>query len=196
MHIINSYFDHVYLINLDRRKDRLESATAQLNSLGIEYERVSAVDSIEKNIPPTQACTMSHLMVIKDAKKRGFNNIVIFEDDVVFVDDFTEKFNVAIQSVPSTWEMLYIGGVNFDYKKINMHVVSSNGTHATHAYAIKGQVFDKILNTVKEEDVVDVSYAKMHKDMETYSIKPSLCTQSPGVSDIDNCYVDYKDLFS
>ena len=36
--------DKVYLINLDRRLDRRRKMEAALDELGIEYERISAVD--------------------------------------------------------------------------------------------------------------------------------------------------------
>lgn len=41
---INSYFDKIYLMNLDRRPDRLEKATKRLQAHKINFTRISAVD--------------------------------------------------------------------------------------------------------------------------------------------------------
>ncbi len=51
MHTINSVFDKVYVINLDRRKDRLIAISQKLIRLGIHFERIEAVDGYtEENI--------------------------------------------------------------------------------------------------------------------------------------------------
>jgi len=42
---INDYFDKVVVINLDRRRDRMEKVDSQLKELGVQYERFSAVDA-------------------------------------------------------------------------------------------------------------------------------------------------------
>lgn len=63
---VNEYFDKVVVINLDRRKDRLEKVDAQLQELGIAYERFSAIDAKALDIDPIQACKQSHIKVLED----------------------------------------------------------------------------------------------------------------------------------
>ena len=62
---VNDYFDAVYVINLDRRTDRMERLDTQLKNLGIEYERFSAVDALKENIPPYIAGKLSHQKVLE-----------------------------------------------------------------------------------------------------------------------------------
>ena len=47
--MFQNYFDKVFVINLDERKDRLESFDKRSKALGLEYERIKAVDG-EKEI--------------------------------------------------------------------------------------------------------------------------------------------------
>lgn len=43
-HTVNQFFDKVFVINLDRRPDRLQTISAKLSQLGIDFERFPAVD--------------------------------------------------------------------------------------------------------------------------------------------------------
>ena len=38
MHLLNKLFEHIYLINLKRRPDRLKIIEYRLSKLGIKYE--------------------------------------------------------------------------------------------------------------------------------------------------------------
>lgn len=45
---VNGFFDKVYVLNLDRRPDRLAAVTRQMDQLGIAFERFTAVDGKSK----------------------------------------------------------------------------------------------------------------------------------------------------
>jgi glycosyltransferase involved in cell wall biosynthesis/GR25 family glycosyltransferase involved in LPS biosynthesis len=45
---VNEFFDKVFVLNLDRRPDRLRAVKAQMDALGIEFERYTAVDGKAK----------------------------------------------------------------------------------------------------------------------------------------------------
>lgn len=57
-----------FLINLDRRPDRLEYVTKQLDELGIEFERVAAIDG--KNCSVEQQRFFDHNRFILECKKK------------------------------------------------------------------------------------------------------------------------------
>jgi GR25 family glycosyltransferase involved in LPS biosynthesis len=44
---VNEYFDHVYVLNLGRLRDRYERLRPRLEELGIEHERFEGVDGLE-----------------------------------------------------------------------------------------------------------------------------------------------------
>ena len=97
-----------YLINLDRRPDRLEAATAELNKAGIEFKRWPAVDGSSLNEsfqsgPGALGCKLSHVAVLKDALEHGYDEITVYEDDVCFVPDFQVKLAAFMSKVPEDW---------------------------------------------------------------------------------------------
>ena len=105
---VNEYFDKVVVINLDRRTDRMEKLVPQLERLGIEYERHSAVDGKKLGIDPIFAGTMSHVQVLKKYKEQ---KVLVLEDDAQFVDDFNEKFEEVMQTLPNNWDIFYLGAL-------------------------------------------------------------------------------------
>lgn len=110
------FFDKIFYINLDDRKDRNEKIINELSKYEIKYERFSAVrltdeeselmtqkgfplcervsdddpyhrDRIKKVTLGQRSCLMSHLKLYKYAKENNLENILIFEDDSIFNDD-------------------------------------------------------------------------------------------------------------
>ena len=83
------YFDKIYCISLDEREDRRAEAKIQFGKIGI-LDKVEFV--IVKKHPHNceQGIFESHMVCIKKGIRAGANNIVIFEDDILF-----ERFSPA-----------------------------------------------------------------------------------------------------
>lgn len=94
----------VFLVNLERRPDRLAAMTEQLNRLGIAFERFDAVDGAkadpaELSAPfaasgplgalssGDKACTFSHLHLWRRIGAGSDSHAVILEDDIHLSDD-------------------------------------------------------------------------------------------------------------
>ena len=151
---LNEIVDQVYVINLDRRADRMDQATAEMEKYGIEFERFSGVDgSTLHDAPDTvkydMACSMSHMNVLKDAKQRQFNVICVFEDDAELSEDFNEKLEPAFNELPANWGLFYLGANNKKPPtKITESVYRVNCSLTTHAYLISN-IYQDITRTVK-----------------------------------------------
>lgn len=65
-----------FVVNLERRKDRLESIKKEMDYVGWDYEYFPAID-LNNHV----GCTKSHLEIIKIAKQRGYDKVLIVEDD-------------------------------------------------------------------------------------------------------------------
>lgn len=69
-----------FVINLDRRPDRMESITKEMKYIGWDFERFSAIDTNSY-----MGITKSTFEVIKIAKKRNYPRVMIIEDDCGFM---------------------------------------------------------------------------------------------------------------
>jgi len=183
---INDYFDSVVVINLDRREDRLEKISTQLDNLGITFERFSAIDGKAEGIDPIVAGTMSHTQVWK--KYQG-KKILVLEDDALFVDNFNEKFTEVMQTLPSDWDIFYLGALvaptTGKLIKVNDHWHKQVVSTGTQAYCLKPGKMDYFYNRLKDyEWYIDIGLRLEAASNNCYITQPNLVTQSPGYSDL------------
>ena len=93
--------DGIFYINLDHRTDRKEEIEKELRDIGLPFERFSAIPTC----PGIIGCGYSHLSVLKEARRRGYKNVLIFEDDFEFLINSTtfhgymKDFMAEIKSV-------------------------------------------------------------------------------------------------
>jgi GR25 family glycosyltransferase involved in LPS biosynthesis len=78
--------DKIFYINLDKRPDRRNEIEQELNTMELPYERFPAIHNSNGIV----GCGYSHLSVLKIARDRGYKNVLIFEDDFVFLVSKTE----------------------------------------------------------------------------------------------------------
>jgi GR25 family glycosyltransferase involved in LPS biosynthesis len=201
------YFDKIYCINLDRRKDRWEETIKELDKWGLtdEVERYSGVDGNslknETQIKDGELGILNtHLKIINESKEKNYDNILIIEDDI----QFTEKIKLIddyMSIVPNDWDMIYFGGNHNKHmgKKINYindKIIKLEETYGIHCVAINNTIYDLILNVIdKRKKPIDVYYADIQKNYNCYGFNPSIALQRVSYSDIQNKVTDYKWLF-
>jgi GR25 family glycosyltransferase involved in LPS biosynthesis len=123
--------DEAYVINLDRRKDRMERLWSNHPELRGRVERWSAVEGKKLQLTPAlgrllrpndflwkkaiAGCALSHLglwwkLVHEPA---DIENYLILEDDVKFRAGWEDAWKQAIarEEVPEDYDILYLGGV-------------------------------------------------------------------------------------
>ena len=201
MSIINTYFDKIYYINLEKRNKRNDECLFELNKHGIIAERFNAIDSSELNISGQLGCLMSHLELIKKAKANNYNTILILEDDVIFSNNINDIFIDYINNVPGDWDMLYFGGnhnthCGANITNINEKVIKCYMTYTAHSYAINSNMYDILIDYISKDITrpIDVIYTDIQKMYNVYSFYPGLTYQRPNYSDIQNDYVDYTKI--
>jgi GR25 family glycosyltransferase involved in LPS biosynthesis len=184
---INDYFSKVILINLDRRKDRLEKISTQLDNLGITFERFSAIDGKELGINPIAAGTMSHQKVLEANPE---SRILVLEDDAEFVDGFNEKFAEAIQHLPSDTDIFYLGALLPKHtgkvenigNKYWFKQIMSTGSHAYSIHPAKVKYFAEKLKGY--EWYIDIGLREFAKEYKAVIAQPNLVIQYPSYSDL------------
>ena len=202
---LEKYFDKIVCINLDRRPDRYERFKSEMEKFNIKnVQRFSAVDGntiTETNtalLKGEVGILLSHLNIIKNAKKEGLKNILIMEDDVFFTDEI-KNIDDYLQKVPNDWDFIYFGGNHVYGPKptpINDKVLKLNYTVALQCVAINHTMFEiieAILPNMKKQ--VDGYYAELHDRFNAYGFYPNMAKQIYDFSDIQNKYVNYTNFF-
>lgn len=116
--------DCIYVINLDKRPERLASFQEKCSERGLHANRVRGVDGMLLSFaqvkkltgsypiymrPGQIGCMLSHLTVYKDAYQRGFSQVWIFEDDVVMKMDVNliPPLLKALTELDPEWDIFY-----------------------------------------------------------------------------------------
>ncbi len=222
MNPYNDFFDKIFIVNLDERKDRWDEIQKELNKFGVtNIERYSAIKPDVSDIPINfynklvspwkqspkyiqgcMGCKMSHYNIVKLARERNYNKILILEDDMQFIHDKEEnikELNTAITNVPNNWHLLYLSGNHIHHpENIKENIYKINHTLTTHAYAIHSNIFEYILETMMETGCELDNYyiEKIQQQGKSYTIKPGLATQSPSYSNVLHRRVDFRNVIS
>ncbi len=180
MEEIVQFVDQSYCINLDSRPDRWREVSLRFKEIGIDksVKRVSAVTHDD----PREGCRQSHIRIVEEAIERGYENILIFEDDVLFIEenrpDFIELKAFLRQN--EKWELFYFGGSPvFPARKRKGCIFRCRFYH-THAYIINERGYDKVLRSGLP---IDVWFSL---NTVSYGFYPLYAVQGPSRSDIQN----------
>ena len=205
--MLSEMFERVYVINLPRRKERLETFFRQVPAdWPFRYPtQYAAVDGGLATQPDwwnggggAWGCYKTHLRILEDCLNHEINSVLILEDDAVFVEGFTEKIQTFWKHLPEDWGMVYFGGQHIQEnqglpRKINEWVYHPFNINRTHCYGVRGRkMLERVykhLNNFSNWKVahhIDHYLGELHKQLETgfYAPKEWLVAQSEGKSDI------------
>jgi glycosyl transferase family 25 len=191
---INEAFPHKFCINLDRRPERWEQMRSKFERCGVEgVQRFAAVDGQQTIVPAgwtdspgAYGCLRSHLEIIEEARRRGWPNVLIFEDDAALDPELNEKFSSYFEQVPSDWEMLHFGANHMaEPVGVSANVVRITSANSTFAYALNAAVFDGFieLNT-RALTAVDLNNRTLQKEHACYCFMPHLAWVEDLSSDV------------
>jgi GR25 family glycosyltransferase involved in LPS biosynthesis len=214
--IINSFFDHVFVINLSSRPEKWTAIQQELDNLGVKnYSRFDAIRPDLEQVPPflyenmtlgagaqdlnnylrgSVGCKLSHLKIIELALEKGYEKILILEDDVGFKRGALRKLRSAIKDLPQDWEMLYLGGnLLLPTTKISRSLSKIQSIYTTHAYGLNLKIAEKILKEAPESGKeIDVFYAEhIQPHTNCFITRKPIALQQKGWSDIIGGIVNY-----
>ncbi len=201
------YFDNVYCVNLEHRTDRKMNILSECDKYNLgEVQFFKAINGnlLNVNYPILKGnvgLIMSNIEIIKDAKEKNYEKILILEDDCYFTDEI-KNINEYIEKLPEDWDMFYLGGNhNIGWlgtqppKIINDKIVKLHYTFTTHFVAIKNNMFDILINELQTfKSPIDVLYTNLQKKHNVYCTSECIAKQLNGYSDIENKIVDYSNM--
>jgi len=129
---LNKYFDKIFVITLHRSKDRQEKIDKYFKDVNFEYFygidklNLSLEELIKTNVySPSRAkklhrnnkemqfghiaCSMSHKELYKHIFEKGYEKVLIMEDDFIPVVTQEKVFDAINKELPQDWELVYWG---------------------------------------------------------------------------------------
>ena len=193
-----------YVINLKRRKDRLEHITKECKRVGLEMVLIEAVDGKIRHkdvqgkiLKNALGCYDSHLIALRLIRDSGEGGLIL-EDDNIFIDNLWERFSLCVAELPSNWKMFFLGGSLLNENAIEDYsdnLKRAKSVLCTNAYMVhKDAVVELIEHLEKEAFKIDVLYTRYQSDNECFIAYPELAWQIKGHSDLVDCITDNTHL--
>lgn len=199
-------FDGILVINLDRHVDRWAQFIRQAEIYGFKHlvTRFPAISHPDG----AYGCSLSHRECLRLAKRNGWKNVLILEDDVKFLYSPRYTYNALnraldkLESLPEGWDLFYLG-MSMRERLIDPSVkpvpgdafLSSGEWYGRFALAVNSRSYD-ILDSIpeqpvfKKEDRGDV--VLRHSRASKYvmwpaaaSVYPSESLTNPGLANVD-----------
>lgn len=188
------FVDKVIYINLDSREDRRQIMSTFFENTKIPPEKIQRFSAIKRSWGAL-GCVESHMEVLKMAKKEGWKNVLVLEDDLeIFHFDEGYKQLEQLITLPK-WDVIMLCGWYWKHDFPRIYGAGNSG-----AYLVNEKYIDTLLrnrtnsmNSLKKgigfnfrnpKFNADVSWSSLQKSHTWYGISPCLCRQVDGFSDI------------
>ena len=205
---------HALYINLDARTDRRAHVEAQLAALknsqiGMPNLAAERFRAIKHATSGAIGCSMSHLSCIQLAKQRGWDHVLVCEDDVLFtnVPLFLAQLSKFMATVPQ-WDVVLLAGNNIPpYRVVNDACVQVGSCQTTTAYIVRAHYYDALIAnyraginllmrnpTNKLEYAIDRHWFELQRRGRWFLITPLSVVQREDYSDIEQRVTNYGQL--
>lgn len=169
-----SFFDAIFCINLDTQTERWSRACNRFDRIGIRH-RVHRVPAVETPESHHSGCALSHRLIIDHAKKRGYESVLVIEDDALFLDGGSRLLQQNLEELERvSWNLLYLGGhkwgERFDPAPGCQHLrlLPAPSVTCTHAIAYHARVYDLLLETLPADEVEMEIWLMTHRGIDQY----------------------------
>ena len=149
-----SYFDAIFALNLDEATDRWEELEHRLRVLDIAWrvERFPAVATPDNH---HRGCAISWRAMIAEADRRGYQHVLVLEDDVVFLDDTLAVLDQACAELADqAWDLCFLGACvhsqTFPMAEGCRALQECGPVTCTHALAVHRRAFAQILADIPD----------------------------------------------
>jgi hypothetical protein len=184
-----------YCINLIEREDRYLAVRTELERVGLldetEFYRAS-----RSKISGAVGCYTSHVNVLRAARARGLDYVLVLEDDLYFdterLRQFLPRINHYIESHrgDTTWDILYLGHLPLAFGKIvyKLDDFTVRETSSLHLHCYIANLRSPALNEfidrpipTKDVEVIGCG-STLHIDLQFRSLLPHCQAISPMVA--------------
>jgi glycosyl transferase family 25 len=206
-----SFIDQFVFINLDKRIDRKEKIEQELREIGVPQDRLHRFSAIEAS-PGYLGCSKSHLAVLKMAKKNGWKNCCIFEDDIAFMKDRLSfiKINSFLRFLAvNPWDVGLLSFNAFEVSTVSGYasVYRARKGFTTGSYIVNSSYYDRLISNFEEGIAglektnlknlytLDTHWQNLMNIDNWYWSYPNFGYQAEDYSDIEGMKVNYRHLF-
>jgi GR25 family glycosyltransferase involved in LPS biosynthesis len=179
-----NYFDKIYCISLESRKDRQRNAIEQFDKVGLR-SKVEFYLAIKDQENSERGIYNSHINCLQIGIQHNAQTILVFEDDIIF-DRFSP---VKLQEIvhflhkEDAWNIFFFGCmVNGIQQTKYPSVAKIDYKCSAHAYVVNRPFADRIVSFPWENIAYD-DFLREKINNSAYAASPFFAFQSNSVTD-------------
>ena len=190
------YFDNIYCINIPRRTDRREYCEQLFWKYDIDVTFFDAIEHEQGHL----GLIYSMKTIFKESLEKGYERILIFEDDVQFLEQpesFDYYMNKCAEQLKTIyWDLFYLGcqqSQKFINKRTD-NLLTTLHSYSTHAVAYGKFAMDYIIDQHIDEPIDNWLVREFQPKGTSFCAYPLLASQIEGYSDIGKDRINW-DLY-
>ena len=184
------FFEAIFCINLESQEEKWQEVLGRFSDQRIA-ERVIRFPAVVTPMDHHIGCTLSHRQIVHLAKRCRMNNILVFEDDVLFLENLKSHLDHSLTELDTTkWKLFYLGGCQRVIQDRDIegydHLKHAEFLTTTHAIAYHQRSYDQILAEIPDNIPKLIHWRKKYAAIdqyltfylgEKYLASPTLCCQ-------------------
>lgn len=103
-------FDGILYINLEMRKDRKTKIKREFKKVGLHPDKIHRIEGLLDELNGTRACAYSHAEALDFAIRQGWKNVLILEDDCLFVKPLSvinNYIHTFFEQFEENWDVFF-----------------------------------------------------------------------------------------
>ena len=166
------FFDAIYCISPNGPSNRWEEVTKRFTKLGIE-KRIRRTPGFETPHDPRIGRALGHRAMIANASKQGLQNVLIFEDDVIFSLNALEELANGVEELRKRkWWTCHLGGCPIEARVRKApgccYLQIAERQTGTHAVAFHAAAYGRILSDVPDTPSGMAQWLRCRRDLGDY----------------------------
>lgn len=189
-----AFIDKVFLVNLQKREDRLLESAKLLEEYEIPYEVFPAIEDREQG---ARGLRDTMINLFNTSLAANYENILVLEDDVKFLttpQEFHYTMNEAVKQLPENYRLFYLGGqptAGYSYRH-SLNLLPALKYFATQSVCYSNQGMKEILARGLGFPIDNWIVDEIQIDGRCFAVDPILCSQRAGYSDIGHNDIDWN----
>ena len=122
-------------------------------------------------------CLISHLEILKDAKKNNYKNILILEDDIIISKYYKSQLCFLNDYIRKQYDVIYLGASQHCWKNIDIkdNYYLTKNTTGGFAYIVNNTFYTEMITGLKQlNQPADVFLTTIQKKKEIIALYPNM----------------------
>lgn len=142
------HIDQILYLNLDHEEDRKKGFLEEADRVQLPRDKLQRISAVHNLLNGYAGNCLSQIAALNLAIEKGYDNVLICEDDIVFVPDLSDVsilVDAFFSSFKNKWDVLIFGGARNQEEKTSLpFITKASIVFHTDCYLVHANYFKKL----------------------------------------------------